>query len=124
MSDNIDLCLARLQDLAGFIGVGLVDEQTGFLMGQIQAEHNTLNLQLAAAVNTEVVRSKRLAIKTLRLDDTIEDILITLGKHYHLIRPSRVRPNLFFYLALDKARANLALARMMLNEAEEELSIS
>lgn len=123
MSDNIDACLARLQNLAGFIGVGLVDEETGFLMGQIEAERNTLNLQLAAAANTEVVRSKRKAINTLQLDDTIEDILITLGKHYHLIRPSRVRPNLFFYLALDKTRANLALARMMLNEAEQELSI-
>lgn len=123
MSDNIDVCLARLQNLTGFIGVGLVDEETGFLMGQIEAERNTLNLQLAAAANTEVVRSKRKAINTLQLDDTIEDILITLGKHYHLIRPSRVRPNLFFYLALDRTRANLALARMMLNEAEQELSI-
>ena len=64
-------------------------------------------------------------MRDLNLEDTIEDILITLGKHYHLIRPVRsVRGDgLFLYLALQKDSANLALARRQLQIVEGEMQI-
>ncbi len=65
-------------------------------------------------------------MESLRLDDTIEDILITLGKQYHLIRllkNSRDEHGLFLYLVLDRQRANLALARHNLKRLEGELSV-
>ena len=50
-------------------------------------------------------------LASLDMDDVIEDILITLGKQYHLIRPlSSSKGALFFYVALDRTRSNLALA--------------
>ena len=64
-----------------------------------------LDLDVAAAGNTEVIRAKMRTMESLRLDDTIEDILITLGKQYHLIRlmaSSDATGNLFLYLALDR----------------------
>lgn len=69
-----------------------------------------IDLELAAAGNTEVIRSKRRVAKALNLNDTIEDILITLGKQYHIIRPLEKNDNVFLYLILDRTKANLAMA--------------
>ena len=61
----------------------------------------------------------------LKLKDNIEDILITLGQQYHIIRPltSRNTQGLFLYLVLIKSRANLALARHKLKSIEEDLEL-
>ena len=56
----------------------------------------------------------------------IEDILITLGKQYHLIRllkNSRDEQGLFMYLVLERQKANLALARHNLERIENDLSV-
>lgn len=82
-----------------------------------------INLDVAGAGNTEVVRSKIKTIKALGLKDEIEDILITLGKQYHVIRPFVSVPGLFIYLALDKARANLAMARIKVQGVEAAMKV-
>lgn len=112
-------CLKKLAGMDGFVAAALVDAETGMLLGT--EGNTTMNLELAAAANTEVVRAKRKAIEALGLDDNIEDILITLGKQYHLIRPMKERPMVFFYVALDRAKANLGLARLGVAEAEKSV---
>lgn len=81
------------------------------------------DLELAAGGNTEVMRSKVKTMQMLGLEDAIEDILITLGKQYHLIRPLAKSRDLFVYYVLDKSRANLALARRKLVEVGEALEV-
>ena len=58
----------------------------------------------------------------LGLRDKIEDILITLGTQYHLIRMVSSQEGLFFYVALNKTQANLGMARMQLSQIEKALA--
>lgn len=119
---NAKESLAKLNAIDGFIGAALVDSDSGMLLGQ-EGGGTFLNIEIAGAVNTEVVRSKRKAIKSLGLKDEIEDILVSLSKQYHLIRPLRSKAALFFYLALDRSRANLAMARLTLADVERDLEV-
>lgn len=113
--------LESLTDLDGFIGACIVDSNSGMMLGSLGG--GSVNLETAAAGNTEVVRAKRKTMKALGLNDAIEDILITLGKQYHLIRPMTVKDGLFVYLVLDRAKANLALGRHRLLDAEKNLTL-
>lgn len=119
---NIQSNLERLRSLDGYVGACLVDSESGMMLGADTA-NNGINLEVAAAANTDVVRAKRKAIRSLALKDEIEDILISLGKQYHVLRPLRTRSAVFYYVVLDRSRANLAMARMMIADAEKALEV-
>ena len=104
----------------GAMCTAIVDANSGMVLGQ---DGTGLDLELAAAGNTEVVRAKLKTMKSLGLKDTIEDILITLGTQYHIIRPVAKNEGLFMYLVLDKAKSNLALARRNCQSVEADLSV-
>lgn len=116
---NIKESLESLTNIDGYLGAALVDSESGMLLGQNGG--GPVNLEIAAAGNTEVVRAKHKTMKSLGIKDTLEDILITLSKQYHIIRPLRSRPTVFYYLVLDRSRANLALARMAVADVEKEV---
>ena len=122
---NIETALKEAMNIEGAIGAALVDWESGMPLGTLGGG-KYLNLELAAAGNTEVVRAKMRTMQSLSLNDSIEDILITLTKQYHLIRllaNADGAQGLFLYLALDRSKANLALARHHLKRIESELDI-
>jgi hypothetical protein len=120
---NIETILKEAMQIDGAIGIALVDYTSGMTLGQ--AGGSTLNLDVAAAGNTEVVRAKLRTMEALGLHDGIEDILITLSTQYHLIRliSDKSGLGLFLYLALDKGKSNLALARHKLAHLELQIEI-
>ncbi|MFI6083702.1 hypothetical protein ACIBBB_22425 [Streptomyces sp. NPDC051217] len=110
--------------IEGAVGAALVDYTSGMALGTVGGGKD-LDLTVAAAGNTDVVRAKVRTMEMLGMKDEIEDILITLGGQYHLIRLLKGRGNngLFLYVALDKQRANLAMARHQLKKIENELEV-
>jgi len=125
MSANTDTALKEaMTTIEGSIGVALVDYNSGMALGVLGGGKD-LDLTVAAAGNTDVVRAKARAMEMLGIKDEIEDILITLGGQYHLIRllKGRGKNGLFLYMALDKSRSNLAMVRHQLKRIEADLEI-
>jgi hypothetical protein len=119
---NVKDSLTRIMEVDGCMGCCVVDSNSGMMLGA-EGGGSAFNLEIASAGNTEVVRAKRKTMKALGLSDQIEDILITLGRQYHLIRPLVSNDALFIYMVLDKARGNLAMARHQLAAIEKDLKV-
>ena len=120
MTSNLTKSLAEIMTVNGALAAALVDYRSGMCLAQVGSG---LNLDLAAAGNSEVVRAKLKTIEMLGLRRGIEDILITLVDQYHLIRLVPNSQGLFLYLVLDKEKGNLALARFKLREIERLLVV-
>ena len=117
---TIKQALDEIMTLDGAMCTALVDSSSGMIMGQAGSG---VDLEAAAAGNTEVVRAKLKTMRSLGLNDVIEDILITLGKQYHLIRPMARNEGVFVYAVFEKSKSNLALARRKILEVEKGLII-
>lgn len=111
-------------NIEGALGAALVDVQSGMALATAGSPQS-VNLEIAAAGNSSVMQAKMRTMQDLGLQDEIEDILITLGRQYHIIRPisGRDGKGLFLYLVLDRARANLAMARFRLTKIEQDFRI-
>ena len=117
---NLENTLNEIMGITGARAAALVDWESGLTLGTIGGG---MDIELAAAGNTNVVRAKFGVMKDLGIQGGIEDILITLSDQYHMIRMMDSNPNLFIYLALDRSTANLGMARHQLSKLEKELSI-
>ncbi|GAB3957255.1 roadblock/LC7 domain-containing protein [Streptomyces sparsus] len=122
---NVETSLKEtMASIEGSVGAALVDYTSGMALGSVGGGKD-LDLTVAAAGNTDVIRAKVRTMEHLGLKDEIEDVLITLGTQYHLIRLIKGRGGngLFLYLVLDKRNANLAMARHQLKRIEAELEV-
>jgi hypothetical protein len=121
---NLDDQLKASMEINGALGAALVDYNSGMTLGTAGGGPH-LDLEVAAASSTEVVRAQLAMMGRVNLSERIEDILITTESQLHLIRllSSESGDGLFIFLALDKPRANMALARRELTAVERGLSV-
>lgn len=117
---NLTDSLNDLMSLEGALCAAVVDYNSGMMLA---SAGTGVDMELAAAGNTEVVRAKMRTMDMLGIKGEIEDILITLQSQYHIIYivPDR---SLFLYLVLAKDKANLAMARYKLKSLVAALSIN
>ena len=114
--------LKAAMEIEGALGAALVDSSSGMALATAGSPMD-LDLEVAAAGNSNVVQAKLRTMADLGLQQSIEDILITLDKQYHVLRPLARQEGFFLYLVLDRARANLAMARFRIASIEKDLKI-
>ena len=117
---NISKSLEEAMKIDGAIAAALADWDSGLCLGTAGGGVR-LNIEIAAAGNCQVVKAKMNTMNELGIRGAIHDILITLDDQIHLIRPLKKYDNLFLYIAVDKAKGNLGLARHRLQKIESEL---
>ncbi|MDQ4116843.1 MAG: hypothetical protein M3235_07735 [Actinomycetota bacterium] len=122
--NNVEHSLDMAANIKGAFAVAIVDFDSGMTLGS-RGGSPEFDLDVAAPGNSDVVRTKLDVMQKLGLRETIEDILITLDSQYHLIRIIRGNSdeNLFFYLVLNRAQANLAMARRDLRVIEQQFAM-
>ncbi|MEO6364097.1 MAG: hypothetical protein ABIO71_12765 [Caldimonas sp.] len=113
--------LAALRKLDGMVGCALVDASTGTMLAQETRADADIDMALAAASATEVLRTHRATARDLGLSDTLEEIITTAGARHAMIRALPRHDELFLVAVLDKHRTNLSLARFQLLEVERSL---
>ena len=105
--------------LQGAVAGALVDLESGDCVVRAGSEE-LFSLSLIGAVNAQMLRAEMRMVREQFPQEDIEDLMITLGRHYHLIRmvaSSDSSPCLFLYLVMARDTANLVLARRKMAEA-------
>jgi predicted regulator of Ras-like GTPase activity (Roadblock/LC7/MglB family) len=107
-------------ELPTLVAVAVVETETGMPL----ASHTNIadfDIETAAAYNTEVVKSKLKAIQALKLNQTLQDILLTLTDQLHLLKLSPSGDK-FIYLAVNSKDTNLAQARQIMKAHSASLA--
>jgi CheY-like chemotaxis protein len=107
---DVQVVLEEAMRIDGAVAVALVDGASGMTLGTAGGGAR-LNVELAGAGAADFLRAKRRVIDALGLQDTIEDVMVTLGTQYHLTRFVGLNSDVFLYLVLDREMANLGMAR-------------
>lgn len=114
--------LEQLMQVEGMLACGVVDSTTGMVLGsRLSDEVEDLNVDLAAATHTEVLKAHRRASRDMGCGDRVDEIIVTHGRRHQVLRTVSAHPELFVLAMLDKMRTNLALARFKIMDAEKAL---
>ena len=120
-AEAADRAVATMAGIEGLLGCAVVDAATGFTLARQSCEGEPVHLELAAAGGAQVLRAHQQASTSMGLDHDIEEIMTSAGGRHHVLRTVSRHKGLFLFALLDKKRANLALARYKLMEAEQAL---
>lgn len=114
---HLQQILERLHRLEGYHTAMLVDTDSGMVIGG-DDDIVGVDMQAVAAGYSELYRLERDVVAALG-GDHIEDVVITLSRHYHLLHAVAGQPSLLLCVVLDRDRTTLGLARYALASAEQ-----
>lgn len=118
---SVQEALTNLMKIEGAIGASIVDYESGMTLGTDGGRN--LDMELAGAGTTEVVRSEKNTVHDLQIDEPIQDVLISLESQYHLVRMCERHEDIFIYLVIDREKGNLGLARRKIDGIDEKLEL-
>ena len=98
--------LDAVRKIDGTLSAAVIDATTGAVLAHV-GEHS-------AALSRELVLAALRGMSAADVDDYIDDIMLTLGTQYHLIRFLEGGLELCVHLVLDRERGSLGLARQQL----------
>lgn len=114
--------LHELMLLDGLIFAVLVDINSGQV---VASEGRGPDIDRAAVAASEVLRVHRRTLRQLghaRVNDPVDEVLVTAGSRYHILRTLQAHPDFFILAVLDKLRSNLAMTRFRIMEAQQVLN--
>lgn len=112
---TIAQALDGLMRCDGALAAAVVDGNGPRVLGR--AGSPGFDIDLAASGHAAILRGE-LAALVPGGTDGVEDVLVTLGSHYQLLRPCAGRDGVFVLFVLERPVANLAIARRALRDAE------
>ncbi len=109
--------LAPVTVIDGFRLASLMDASTGMVLSSAQ-DSEGISLPKAAAGATDIASVLMLLTGELATEDELEDVMVTFNNHFHLIRIVQLTPSqtVVLLVILDRARANLAMARRTIRD--------
>ena len=116
--------IEKFMELAGAMGACVVDVDSGMMLASTVATGavDRLDLELAAASSSQVLRAQRHALAAASEDDPVEDILVSLKDQYHLLRILEGSDGYYLYAVIDRRSGNLAMARHTLARLQPTVS--
>jgi predicted regulator of Ras-like GTPase activity (Roadblock/LC7/MglB family) len=117
---SLEGVLEKLLSFDGAMCVALVDSETGMILGKAGSG---VDIDLAAAGASVILRARLASIKALGDDEKIDDVLISLTSQVQIIHPLPHTPTIFTYLIGDKAKSSLAMARYKAAEADLQIQL-
>jgi hypothetical protein len=112
LSSAADASLAPVAEIDGFRLASLIDASTGMVLAAIRDQEDA-SLAAVAAGAADIAGVLAMLSSELGADDGLEDVMVTFGTRFHLIRliPDASGQQVILLVVLDRARANLAMAR-------------
>jgi hypothetical protein len=103
--------LDPVTDIDGFLLACLVDASTGMILAS-RTEQDDISMPTAAAGAADIANVLALLAGELPMDG-LEDVMVTFRSQLYVIRlmSEDLDPSILLLVILDRARANLALAR-------------
>jgi predicted regulator of Ras-like GTPase activity (Roadblock/LC7/MglB family) len=111
--------LGQLFVADGVIGCAVVDVASGLLLAE--QSRDGVELDGPAAACAQALRAHRDAARRLGMP-LVDEVTLTFGPTLQLVRTLPRQPGLFLLVLVDRPRANLALTRFRMAEAQRNLA--